>query len=445
MKATIFKQVEMLFVSLLLCYSVLSCGDHDETIDDSITPVSEKVLKDATTIWGISRDEVISYMDGYSQVYGLGNDILQFKHTNSRQQISYRFYDGKLCGTSIMFPRSDVNTDFSALLRNYSFVGGLAEGDVYGNSSENTIAVTWQTCEGNSDYSAIGFAPIRSDAYENVKPIIVKTGEMISEDIFIATVEGSLTGVDKEVEVGIIYGYDEDLSGNTYVVEGKSNENFQLTIRGLFNPKYTTTSNFYVYYQAYAIVDDVYYYGNIEKLMHKKNNPLSYSINGILEGDMILVEGGPNGDFYIMQTELPVSSTISFGGTVSISPDCFNRDGVLVTIDNKTFFKNVRDNTGINFRLPTREEWEYAARGGNRSCGYIYSGSNSIDEVAWYSGNSGNAPHDAMTKNKNELNIYDMSGNYEELCEEEGTPDGVDGPICGGSYIHAAEKCTVTS
>ncbi len=66
------------------------------------------------------------------------------------------------------------------------------------------------------------------------------------------------------------------------------------------------------------------------------------------------------------------------------------------------------------YRLPTESEWEFAARGGNASRGYIYSGSAIVDNVAWYSGNSGNATHTVGTRSANELGIYDMSGNAYE-------------------------------
>jgi formylglycine-generating enzyme required for sulfatase activity len=72
--------------------------------------------------------------------------------------------------------------------------------------------------------------------------------------------------------------------------------------------------------------------------------------------------------------------------------------------------------TGINFTLPTEAQWEFAARGGNLSHGYLYSGSNNLDEVAWYAGNSNNVLHEVATKTPNELGIYDMCGNIAEWC-----------------------------
>ena len=75
------------------------------------------------------------------------------------------------------------------------------------------------------------------------------------------------------------------------------------------------------------------------------------------------------------------------------------------------FLPRLNKITGGDYRLPTEAEWEYAARGGNKSQGYKYSGSNTIGDVAWYSENSGSKSHAVGTKQANELGIYDMSGN----------------------------------
>ncbi len=83
-----------------------------------------------------------------------------------------------------------------------------------------------------------------------------------------------------------------------------------------------------------------------------------------------------------------------------------------------SFISKLNSLTGRTFRMPTEAEWEYAARGGNKSKGYLYSGGNTMDNVGWYLDNSSQDAHIVAQKTANELGLYDMSGNVEEWCSD---------------------------
>lgn len=125
--------------------------------------------------------------------------------------------------------------------------------------------------------------------------------------------------------------------------------------------------------------------------------------------------------------------------------------------DCQVFIRELNAITGKRFCLPTEAEWEFAARGGNRGNGSKYSGSSSVERVAWYTDNSGSKTHDVKTKAANELGIYDMSGNVYEWCQDwygsysvsaQTNPTGASSGsrrVCrGGSWYSNAGSCRVS-
>jgi formylglycine-generating enzyme required for sulfatase activity len=126
-------------------------------------------------------------------------------------------------------------------------------------------------------------------------------------------------------------------------------------------------------------------------------------------------------------------------------------------IDVQDYIERLNVETGKNYRLPTEAEWEYAAKGGENYKGYIYSGSNDINSVAWYQNNCGGKTHPIGLMQANELGIYDMSGNVWEWCSDwydyypsysETNPRGLSGKyavIRGGGWNYSDHQCRVSN
>ena len=172
-------------------------------------------------------------------------------------------------------------------------------------------------------------------------------------------------------------------------------------------------------------------------------------------------------DYYIGETEVTQEL---WAAVMETNPSSFTgkaqRPVEQVSWDDcQTFISNLNALTGENFRLPTEAQWEYAARGGNKSKGYLYSGSNTIDEVAWYGGNSNDngiahpdyGTHAVKTKSPNELGLYDMSGNVWEWCQDwygwyssaavtnpQGPASGSYRVLRGSSWRSSATNCRVS-
>ena len=173
----------------------------------------------------------------------------------------------------------------------------------------------------------------------------------------------------------------------------------------------------------------------------------TFTANGV-SFTMIRVEG--NGSpYYIGETEVTQALWQAVMGSLPsrISSSSYDVSGINRPVcyvncgDCDQFIRKLNSITGKIFRLPSESEWEYAAKGGKYTHNYTYSGSNNIDDVAWYNSNTHDrGSRDVKTKRPNELGIYDMSGNVWEWTS---TMSGINRVSRGGSWYDNAGSCAV--
>ena len=165
-------------------------------------------------------------------------------------------------------------------------------------------------------------------------------------------------------------------------------------------------------------------------------NSVIFKVNGV-EFTMIPVVY-ESGNFLLAETE-----TTNELYNAIMNTDRSNPKLPVVGVDDnyRTFLSKLNAITELTFAIPDYSEWYYAAKGGNKSQDYIYSGSDIVSNVAWYEGNSNNTLHDVKQLQPNELGFYDMSGNASEYTYETNNSSYKD--FVGGDYKSPEYECTI--
>ncbi|MDE6009662.1 MAG: formylglycine-generating enzyme family protein [Muribaculaceae bacterium] len=167
-------------------------------------------------------------------------------------------------------------------------------------------------------------------------------------------------------------------------------------------------------------------------------NAAVFSVNGV-EFVMIPVKYD-KGNYMLAQTETTTQlyNAVNNSSSTSLTP----YSGI-ATETWLAWLESLNTQTGLKTVVPTLDQWQYAYKGGSLSRGYLYSGSNTIGEVAWYRGNASSNKHYVGSLQPNELGFYDMSGNVAELVSDGEEETGY--YYYGGYYGSYADQCLVSS
>lgn len=247
------------FLSLLgVMYSAISCSPSSDVDGDSNVQEEMNAIADVYKIWGSGTGDVLSSMKKY-QVESNENDYSAFSHTNGTL-FSYSFEDDKLMAAAVMIPATSEDKNVGSELNGYKYVGDVNSSMIYVRNADNTMLSVFNKTVGSQFYHVYGFAPIQSELYENKELPSVTTGSASNITARTATLKAEVVNMDEANTCGFLYADNVDMRDAKTMKKTVSQGPFSIDVTGL---SMGTT----YYYQAFAIVDDIYYYGEIESFM----------------------------------------------------------------------------------------------------------------------------------------------------------------------------------
>ena len=246
-----------LLFALLLC--MLSCEKSGVEGEGSMAgTIAQKVCME----WGADAGVVKAFMGNYP-LLSENEGLLRYGQPEKGITISYALESEKLVASALIYNDLFNMESVSGSMASYNYLGELSGGQVFSNAKKNTVCIAYDLSAGNKEYTVYGFAPIDSESYPELEPIVVTTGGATAIDLYTATVSGSVAGIDSAAPCGFLYGKNQD-------VNETNSRQFQLSSKGEFQVKLTGLEmNTTYYYCAYTIINGVYYFGSVESFKTK--------------------------------------------------------------------------------------------------------------------------------------------------------------------------------
>ena len=234
-------------------------GDHVQNNgkeDEAAKNEMEAALSDIFTEWNASQATVSEHMKNY-KLDEQDDSFMKYSKA-SGTMLSYTFKDGKLMAASILIPTTSKEPISENEVAGYKYLGNINSSRVYTRTQSNSMMTTSNHSTQSQRYLAFGFAPINSDLYEykNLPTVVSKSASLIN--VHTAQLNGSMSNIEQTCVCGFEYSTNEDMSNSTIEKLSPKKGDFSAMLKDL---KMGTS----YYFRAYAIVDGIYYYGEVDK------------------------------------------------------------------------------------------------------------------------------------------------------------------------------------